>query len=139
MAKYEGKPATVNRPAADIYALFNDFRNFEARLEALPQEQRAQLGQLQFEQDAIVIETPQVGTIRFEVLERQEPNRIVFGSPASPVPLQMEVTFTPVAADSTEVKTVIDLEIPAMLRPFVGPKMQAAADQFGQMMSNLSK
>ncbi len=50
----------------------------------------------------------------------------------------MSVNFTATAPDTTDVTTVIDVEIPAMLRPFVGPKLQQAADKFGEMISNLS-
>ena len=51
----------------------------------------------------------------------------------------MSVNFAEVSPEATDVTTVIDVEIPAMLRPFVGPKLQQAADKFGEMISNLSR
>jgi hypothetical protein len=50
----------------------------------------------------------------------------------------MAINFKTITDDTTEVTTVIDVELPAMLRPFVGPKMQQAADQFGVLMSRLA-
>ena len=41
------------------------------------------------------------------------------------------------AGTGTDVTPTIDVEVPAMLKPFVGPKMQQAADQFGAMLTNL--
>jgi hypothetical protein len=43
-----------------------------------------------------------------------------------------------VADERTEVTTDIDINIPAMLRPFIAPHMQRAADQFGELMGKVA-
>lgn len=139
MSRYESKPVTVDKPVDEMFNRFSDLTFFEKQLEQLPEDKRAQLGEVHFAADSIAIVTPQVGELKFEVIERHAPDKIVFGSPSSPVPLTMSVNFKAVTESSTEVSTVIDVEIPAMLRPFVGPKLQQAADKFGEMISNLSR
>ena len=32
----------------------------------------------------------------------------------------------------------VDIDIPAMLRPLIGPQMQKVADQFGSAMGNIA-
>ena len=139
MATYESTPAEVNRPIAEVYNTFSDLTLFAERVKNLPDDVRQKIEGVRFEKDAIAVDTPQIGELRFEVTDRREPDKIVFGSPSSPVPLSMEINLKPLNADTTEVRTLIDVEIPMMLRPFVGPKMQEAANKFGQMISNLSK
>lgn len=139
MSKYSSKPVTVSRPAQEIYDKFNDLTVFGSQLDRLPQEQRAQVGDVKFEHDSISINTPQIGELKFVVTERVCPSRVVFGTSSSPVPLTMRIDIAPVSDHSAEVTTVIDVEIPAMLRPFVGPKLQQAAEKFGELISNLSK
>lgn len=139
MSTYTSTPAVVNRPAIDIFNHFADLTLFESRLESLPDEARAKLNGVIFQKDAIIVQTPQIGELRFEVIERIEHQKIIFGSPSSPVPLKMEVLLKELTPDSTEVQTQIDVEIPMMLRPFVGPKMQEAANKFGEMITNLAK
>ena len=51
----------------------------------------------------------------------------------------MAVDLAPAGSDSSEVVTTIEVEIPAMLKPFVGPQLQKAADKFGELMAGLSK
>ena len=70
MATYTSKPATVSRPAAAIAANFDDFRALEERLGQMPPEERRKVGDVKFEQDAIVITTPQVGAITLRAVER---------------------------------------------------------------------
>lgn len=139
MSRYESKTVTVQKPIAEMFSRFSDLSFFEKQLEQLPEEQRAKLGEVHFAPDSIAIVTPQVGELKFQVIERHEPDKIVFGSPSSPIPLTMSVNFAEVSPEATGVTTVIDVEIPAMLRPFVGPKLQQAADKFGEMISNLSR
>ena len=83
--------------------------------------------------------TQQVGEIAFHVTERVSPGKVVFGTKSSPVPLTMEVNIRPLDEASAEVQTVIDVEIPAMLRPLIGPQLQKAADKFGELMTGLSR
>lgn len=139
MSKYESKPVVAGKPAAEIYARFTDMTFFEKQIENLPEDKRAQLGEVHFDTDSISIVTPQVGALKFEVIERREPDKIVFGSPSSPIPLTMTILLKELSPASTEVNTAIEVDIPAMLRPFVGPKLQQAADKFGEMISNLSR
>ena len=56
----------------------------------------------------------------------------------SPIPLSMIIDITAVDEQSANVSTAIDVEIPAMLRPLIGGKMQEAADKFGEMISQLN-
>ena len=52
--------------------------------------------------------------------------------------MKLEITFKPVSADSTELQGAIDVEIPMMLKPLIGPTLQRAADQFGDLFANLA-
>lgn len=81
---------------------------------------------------------PQVGEIRFDVVERQEPSRVVFAAANQPVPLKLALDLAEETPESTRVVSTIDVEIPAMLRPLVGGKMQEAADRFTDLIKQLN-
>lgn len=137
MATYTSKPAVVGRPADTIAANFADFRALEERLGQMPAEERQKVGDVKFEQDAIVITTPQVGAITLRAVERT-PRKVVMKAENSPVPMSITVDIEPIDADSCEVTGKMDVEIPAMLRPLVGPALQKAVDQFGNLFASLA-
>lgn len=137
MATYTSKPAVVGRPADAIAANFADFRALEERLGQMPAEERQKVGDVKFEQDAIVITTPQVGAITLRAVERT-PRKVVMKAENSPVPMSITVDIEPLDADSCEVIGKMDVEIPAMLRPLVGPALQKAVDQFGNLFASLA-
>lgn len=139
MATYKSNPRKVQRSAEDLFDTFSDFTNLQNSLDNLTEEQRSQIGNVQFTSDSIKIVTPQVGEIEFHVTERQRPGKLVFGTKSSPVPMKMELLITPLGADFAEVTSQIDVEIPAMLRPLVGPQLQKAADKFGELIAGLSR
>ena len=138
MAKYESKPVAVNQPIEALFDRFSDISLFQQRINEIPEEQRAKMGDVTFEADAICINTPQVGQLKFQVTERTAPGHIVFSAVGSPIPLSMSIDITSLSETSSEVVTAIEVEIPAMLRPLIGGKMQEAADKFGEMIAQLN-
>lgn len=138
MAKYESKPVAVNQPIEALFDRFSDISLFQQKIEEIPAEERAKIGDVTFEADAICINTPQVGQLKFQVTERTAPGHIVFSAVGSPIPLSMVINIKSISESASEVVTAIDVEIPAMLRPLIGGKMQEAADKFGEMIGKLN-
>lgn len=139
MAKYASKPVAVNQPVEVLFDRFSDVSLFQQRINEIPEEERAKIGDVTFEADAICINTPQVGQLKFKVTERTAPGHIVFSAVGSPIPLAMMINITATSESTSEVVTAIDVEIPAMLRPLIGGKMQEAADKFGEMIGRLNE
>lgn len=137
MAQYKSKAVTVNRSAQSISDKFADLSSFGAALDSMPAADRERVGDVKFDKDSITIDTKQVGTVSFKVVRRDE-SSVVMTAVGSPVPLDLVVDMKPLDAGSTEITTMIDVEIPAMLRPMIGGAMQKAADQFGDLMAKLN-
>ncbi len=138
MAVYKSKPVTVGRPATELYERLSDLSRPEGSRDKLPAEPRQQSGNVQFSADSIRIQTPQVGEIAFKIIEKIEPEKVVFGTESSPVPLTMTLVVAPISDSASTVAAEINVEIPAMLRPLVGPQLQKAADQLGNLIGTLN-
>lgn len=137
MSKYSSKPVVVDRPASEIAEKFADFSRLQDALDGLDAEQKAQVGEVSFTEDSVRLNTQQVGEIVLQVVERT-PEHLILAAQKSPVPIRLEVNYRPVGESSTEVTGCIDVEIPALIRPIVGPTLQKAADQFGILFAKLA-
>lgn len=137
MSTYKGKPVTVEATSQAIADKFADLTVLQNTVENLPEEQRKQLGNTRFEKDAIIINTPQAGEMRFQVVERS--NQAVKMQAGGMLPMELNIALEEVDATHTQVTTTINVELPMMLRPFVGPYMQKAADHFGALMAGIVK
>lgn len=134
MATYSSKPAIVPASAETVSDKFADLSKLSTAIEQLPDDQRAKIGDVQFGTDTLTINTPQVGVIKFKVIERT-PVRVVFSTIGSPIPLQMTLNISEVEPEKSELITTIDVDIPMMLRPMVSGPMQKAADQFNDLLA----
>ena len=128
MATYSSRPVVVAQPAEELAQKFADFTVLQQRMDTMPAEQKAAIGEVTFSADTISIHTPQMGEIRLKAIEAQ----------GSPGPMKLNVALNPVDAASTEVKGSIEVEIPALLRPMIGPTLQKAADRFGELFASLA-
>lgn len=136
MAKYQSQTVELDRPRHEAYERLSDLSRLQGALDALPAEQREKLGDVRFDHDSITISTAQVGEIRFAITDRTPDRQLVFGTPSSPVPLSLAVNLSDgVDPARSQGQVVIDVDIPMMLKPLIGGKMQQAADQ----MANLIK
>lgn len=138
MSEYASKPVAIQRPASEIASRFGDFTVFQSQLDNLGDAERARIGDVKFTEDTICLNTPQVGEIILKAVERG-PEGIRLAADRSPIPLNLEVKIKETGADSCEVQGVIDVDLPMMLRPLVGPTLQKAADQFGSLFGQLAK
>lgn len=134
MAKYTGKPTVINRPINDLYSHFSNLSRLKDAI-AAKNAGAENMGQVEVGEDFIAITNPQVGQIKFQVTERVEPSKIAMVAVNSPLPIAMSINLKEITPESTEVSTVLDLEIPAVMKAFIGPKLQKVADQFGELMT----
>ena len=116
-----------------------DLSQYRDLVEQLPEEQRAKLNGVVFEGDSVKMDAPAIGQLVFKVSERVPTSRVCFTAEGSPVPLLLSLDLKEADTASTTITPSIKIEIPPMLRPFIGGKIQEAADKFGDMFTSLFK
>lgn len=137
MSTYSGKSVTLPRPIEDIYAKVSDLAQYQPLIEQLPEEQRAKMQGVEFDGECVKMNAPSIGQLVFRITECTALSHVGFSAEGSPVPLKLSLDLESASADSTSLTPKIDIEIPAMLRPFIGGKIQEAADKFGEVFTSL--
>ena len=137
MAVYSGKPVTIGRTIDDIYAKVSDLSQYKEMVESLPAEQREKLQGAEFRGDAFKMDAPGVGELVFKIIERTAPTHVGLNAEGCPIPLKLSLDLADVDGASTRLTPRIEMQIPAMLRPFIGNKIQEAADKFGEVFTSL--
>lgn len=137
MAVYSGKPVTIGRSIDDIYAKVSDLSQYKEMVESLPAEQREKLQGVEFRGDAFKMDAPGVGELVFKIIERTAPTHVGLNAEGCPIPLKLSLDLADVDGASTRLTPRIEMQIPAMLRPFIGNKIQEAADKFGEVFTSL--
>ncbi|MBD5252254.1 MAG: hypothetical protein HDS40_03585 [Bacteroides sp.] len=137
MSVFSGKAVVVARPIAEIYARVSDLGQYREMVEQLPAEAREKLQGVEFRGDSLKMDAPGVGELVFNVTERVPSSHVGLEAVGSPVPLKLAIDLEEVDAGSTRIIPRIDVQLPAMLKPFIGPKLQEGADRFGEVFTGL--
>ncbi|MDE5826493.1 MAG: SRPBCC family protein [Duncaniella sp.] len=139
MATYTGKPVTLSRPIDQIYERVADLSQYRSLVEQLPEEHRERLSGIEFDGDGIRMDAPAIGQLVFKISERVPTSRVSFVAEGCPVPLSLSVNLKEAGENSTTLTPAVKIEIPPMLRPFIGNKIQEAADKFGEVFTSIFK
>lgn len=138
MAEYKSKKFDVPVSAQTVFDALSNPQKLEEIVSKIPADMRGKMGELHFTSDSIKIAAPMVGEVEFKVKERVAPSKIVLAT-QSPMALDMNLYITPEGENKCAVEAAIDVDIPAMMRPMVGPKIQEIANQFGGGLTGLFK
>lgn len=125
MSTFESSIRQIPYPQQNVYDKLSDLSNlktlkerYELMKDNMPEEARKQaeaIKDLQFDQDSLTVNVPPVGTIRLNVVDREEPKCIKFETEQSPVPFNFWIQLLPVTTTSCKMK----LTIKADLNPFI--------------------
>lgn len=138
MTTYSSNPVTLPLSAEVVYDRVSNLGAYQDKLNELPAEVKAKMGDVTFEEDKITINNGPTGAMTLKIAEKVPGKRVALQAENAPVPIFLSINLEPKGGESTEVVTSIDVEMPAMLKPLVGPKLQQAASQFGDMIKNLA-
>jgi len=137
MSTYTGQAIDISRCREDVFDRISNLGEYQQHIDRLPEDVKAKIGDVKFTDDSIVITAAPVGEIVLKLVECQRPSRLAFEAQGAPVPLRVDISLEENSTGKTSLTPAINVEVPAMLRPFVAPKMQQAANQMGSMLGNL--
>lgn len=139
MAQFKGKPYSINKSRQALYERLSDFGALQEHIHELPDEVRSKLGTVTFpDADTFAFTAPGVGEMKFKIVERVAPERIKLLADTGVVPINVILDLQEEESDKTAISATIDADIPMVLRPLIGGKLQEAADKFGEMFGQLN-
>lgn len=136
---YTGKPTIVNKPREIIFAGLSNLSALGDRVSELPDDVRAQMGTVNFpDAETLAFTAPGVGEMKFRIIDRVEPSQVKFLADTGLMPIYVTINLADQGPEATAVSAAIEADIPMMLRPLIGGKLQEAADKFGEMFGKLN-
>ena len=135
MAKFESSVKQIPYSQEAVYRKISDLRNLESLREHLPAEQ---LQNFTFDADSVSAEVPMFGSVALEVVEREEPKCVKFGSRQSPMPFNAWLQVVPADEQSSKLKVTVDADIPFMLKGMISGPLQQGVEKIADVLASLS-
>ena len=139
MATYSSGEVTLNAPAEAVFDKLSNLENLKAMLEKIPadripEDKRDMFEKIKITPDTIEVPGAPMGNLVFRVTDRRAPSMIKLVGEGIPIEMALVLHVEPQSAATSQAKVDIDLNIPAMLKPMVGPQIQKIANQFGDVL-----
>lgn len=152
--KHESEVKIIGYPQETVYAKIADLNNLavvkerfndpevQAKMTGnIPPEKveqvRKTLETLQVSTDAVSLEVDPVGRLAIQIVERDEPKCVKFGSVMSPVKFYLWVQLLPVTADTCKMRVTADADVPVFFAGMIGKPFKDGIEKVADMLASL--
>lgn len=117
-----------------IYAVLSDLSNLERIKDRIPQDK---IKSFECDRDSCTIAMDPMGSVTFQIVNR-EPNKLIkFATVNSPIPLLLWIQLKQVGENDTRMKMTARAELTSFLKPMVSKPLQEAVDKLSTIISSL--
>lgn len=135
MEKYESKIKVVKASTDALYSALSDLGRIK---DALPAQAFDQVKDPQFSADECSFTIDKIGRVAISIAEKTPASLVKYALKAAmPVSanLFMQMKDAPDASGESRLKVTMTADIPLMLRPLVGNKLQEVVDKIAEAIS----
>lgn len=142
MAEYKSEETLLLAPAEKVFKKLSNLEGLSEMLTNIPEEKvsdehRQLLNDVKVTADTISFPAGPVGNLTLRLTRLVEPTLILLEAVDAPVPMSLALNIFPIDEVSCKAQVVIDLQIPAMLKPMVSGPLNKMTAQFAQMLRNI--
>lgn len=139
MDSYKSDVVKINHPVSKVYSKLSTPSSFKniANIDNLPDEVKQRINEIKFGDDSIAFSANPIGEVMLQVVEREEPSKIVLQAVKLPIPLKVVFNLSDAGNDTTEAVVDIQVELNMFIRPMVQQPLTDGAKKFGDMLAML--
>jgi len=134
MADFISEVKTIPHNDDKIFTMLSDMSNLERIKDRIPQDK---IKDFTFDTDTCSFTVDPVGSIMFQIIEREPNKTIKFSTTNSPVPLQMWIQLKQVAENDTKMKMTVRADLNPFIKPMVSKPLQDAIDKISEIIARL--
>lgn len=134
MADFISEVKTIPHNDDTIFTMLSDMSNLERVKDRIPQDK---IKDFAFDTDTCSFTVDPVGSVMFQIVEREPNKTIKFSTTNSPVPLQMWIQLKQVAENDTKMKMTVRADLNPFIKPMVSKPLQEAIDKISEIIARL--
>lgn len=139
MTTVKSEKKVIDASAEKVFEKLSNLENLKGLLSGLPkdnipEDKREMFDNLVITSDSIEIPAGPVGNITLRMADRLPYSLISLVGENTPVPLDMQLEIEPVTENSCEVQVVINIEVPAIIKPMISGPLKKITGQFVQVL-----
>ncbi|MDR0575473.1 MAG: SRPBCC family protein [Tannerella sp.] len=134
MTDFISEVKTIPYNDDQVYTMLSDMSNLERIKDRIPQDK---IKDFTFDTDTCSFTVDPVGSVMFQIVEREPNKTIKFSTANSPVPLQMWIQLKQVAENDTKMKMTVRADLNPFIKQMVLKPLQEAVDKISEVIARL--
>ena len=134
MSKFESSVKQIPYSQEAVYRNISDLTNLERLRDHIPADK---VQGFTFDKDSVAVDAPMVGKIAVQIVEREAPKCVKFGSQQSPVPFNVWIQVLPAGEQASKMKLTVDADIPFLLKGMVSGPLQEGLEKIAEALSKI--
>lgn len=134
MTEFVSEVKTIPYNDDQIFAMLSDLSNLERVKDRIPQDK---IKEFSFDSDSCSITVDPVGSVTFQIVEREPNKTIKFSTTNSPIPLLMWIQLKQVDDNDTRMKMTVRAELNPFIKSMVSKPLQEAVEKISEIIARL--
>lgn len=134
MTEFVSGVKTIPHNDEVIFSMLSDLSNLERVKDRIPEDK---LKDVTFDKDSCSFSVDPVGSVNFQIVEREPNKTIKFTTTNSPVPLFMWIQLKQVDAEDTRMKITVRADLNPFIKPMIAKPLQDALDKISEVLARL--
>ena len=136
MVDFFSEAKTVQYPNTEVFQILSDLRNLRYLKDHVPEDgSMDKLDKFQFEEDSCSVSVDPVGSVKFNVVDRQPDSLIKLEAEKTPFALHLFIEIGQISENETRLQVVAKAELNAFIKTMVSKPLQKAVDTMVEMIS----
>jgi carbon monoxide dehydrogenase subunit G len=130
-SKFESSVREIKSPQQKVYDALSNLQNLEKIRDRLPEDK---IQDFTFDNDSVSVNVPPVGSIAFQIIEREEPKTIKFESVNSPIAFNLWIQLLPLTEETCKMKLTIKAELNPFIKGMVAKPLQEGLEKMADVI-----
>ena len=139
MDSFKSNEEIINYDIATVYGKLSNPETFKQLVESekLPADMKERMAGVEFTSDSISFTANPVGKVCLQIVEREEPSKIVMSATTFPIPFKAIINLTDMGDGRTQLLVEFCIELNIMLRAMAAKPLGDGVKKMGQMLAML--
>ena len=125
MNTYESKQKQLFKPQAEVYAMLSD----------VPADHKEKIKDMKFTTDSVSFKVDMLGEVVLRIVDYETPKMLKFGADNFPIQFNFWIQLVGVSDYDTRMKLTLKADIPFMLKPMIGNKLDDGIERMADMIA----
>lgn len=135
MTTYESSQKQLFASQQEIYDKLSNLQNLEPFWNAVPAKEKEKLENVAFTADTVSFAISPIGNVTLKIVDTEYPKTIKFGAENFPIQFNFWIQLVGVSDADTRMKLTLKADIPLMLKPMVGNKLETGIERIADVIA----